>query len=54
VLGRYGVQDIASGYLGVLGPIRMPYGHTISTVNFVSRLMSNIVSENMGKDFAEA
>jgi heat-inducible transcriptional repressor len=54
VLGRYGVQDLASGYLGVLGPIRMPYSHTISTVNFVSRLMSNIVSENMGKDFAEA
>ena len=54
VLGRYGVQDLASGYLGVLGPIRMPYGRTISTVNFVSRLMSNIVSENLGKDFAEA
>ena len=53
VLGRYGVQDLASGYLGVLGPIRMPYGHTISTVNFVSRLMSNIVSENMEKDFSE-
>jgi len=54
VLGRYGVQDLASGYLGVLGPIRMPYGHTISTVNFVSRLMSNIVSENLGKNFSEA
>jgi heat-inducible transcriptional repressor len=53
VLGRYGVQDLASGYLGVLGPIRMPYGHTISTVNFVSRLMSNIVSENLGKNYTE-
>ena len=47
VLARYGVADLASGILGVLGPIRMPYGHTISTVNFVAGLMSNLVSESM-------
>lgn len=50
VLARYGVPDVATGFLGVLGPIRMPYGHTISTVNFVAGLMSNLVSEVMGEE----
>jgi heat-inducible transcriptional repressor len=53
VLARYGVADLASGILGVLGPIRMPYGHTISTVNFVAGLMSNLVSESMGEPLDE-
>ena len=47
VLARYGVPDLATGFLGVLGPIRMPYGHTISTVNFVAGLMSNLLSESL-------
>jgi heat-inducible transcriptional repressor len=45
VLGRYGVPGLATGTLGVLGPIRMPYGHTISTVRFVSDLLSDLVVE---------
>lgn len=45
VLGRYGVPGLATGTLGVLGPIRMSYGHTISTVRFVSDLLSNLVVE---------
>lgn len=47
VLARYGVPELATGFLGVLGPIRMSYGHTISTVNYVAGLMSNMVSEVM-------
>ena len=47
VLARYGVPDLATGILGVLGPIRMPYGHTISTVNFMANLLSNMVGETM-------
>ncbi|MBW2412039.1 MAG: heat-inducible transcription repressor HrcA [Deltaproteobacteria bacterium] len=50
VLARYGVPDLASGILGVLGPIRMPYGHTISTVNFMANLLSNMVGETMSND----
>jgi heat-inducible transcriptional repressor len=50
VLARYGVPDLATGILGVLGPMRMPYGHTISTVNFVAGLLSNLVGETMGED----
>jgi heat-inducible transcriptional repressor len=47
VLARYGVPNLATGILGVLGPIRMPYGHTISTVNFMAGLLSNLVGEAM-------
>ncbi len=54
VLARYGAPDIASGILGVLGPIRMSYGHTISTVNYVARLMSNMVSEAMSEEAIES
>jgi heat-inducible transcriptional repressor len=43
VLGRYGVPGLATGTLGVLGPIRMSYGHTISTVRFVAGLLSDLV-----------
>ena len=45
VLSRYGVPGLATGTVGVLGPIRMPYGRTISTVRFVANLLSDLVSE---------
>jgi heat-inducible transcriptional repressor len=45
VLSRYGVPDLATGTLGVLGPIRMAYGRTISTVRFVASLLSDLVVE---------
>jgi heat-inducible transcriptional repressor len=49
ILGRYGVPGLATGTLGVLGPIRMPYAHSISTVRFVADLLSNLVVElNVG------
>lgn len=43
VLARYGVPGYMTGTLGVLGPIRMPYGRTISTVRFVAGLLSDLV-----------
>lgn len=45
VLARYGVPGLATGTLGVLGPIRMPYGRTISTVRFVAGLLSDLLVE---------
>jgi heat-inducible transcriptional repressor len=45
VLARYGVPGLVTGTLGVLGPIRMPYGRTISTVRFVAGLLSDLVTE---------
>ncbi len=47
ILTRYGIPDQLTGTLGVLGPMRMPYGHTISTVRFIAGLLSDLVSENM-------
>ena len=43
VLSRYGVPGLATGTVGVLGPIRMPYGRTISTVRYVAGLLSGLV-----------
>jgi heat-inducible transcriptional repressor len=45
VLSRYGAPGLVSGTLGVLGPIRMPYGRTISTVRFVASLLSDLLVE---------
>ncbi|MGB8251725.1 MAG: heat-inducible transcriptional repressor HrcA [Anaerolineaceae bacterium] len=47
VLARYGSPGITTGTLGVLGPMRMPYGHTISTVRFVADLLSALVSDTL-------
>jgi heat-inducible transcriptional repressor len=49
VLARYGSPGLASGTLGVMGPIRMPYGRAISTVRFVASLLSDLVVESLGE-----
>jgi heat-inducible transcriptional repressor len=49
VLARYGVPGIATGTLGVLGPIRMSYGRNISTVRFMASLLSDLVNEMLDK-----
>jgi heat-inducible transcriptional repressor len=45
VVGQYGVSGKASGIIGVLGPKRMDYSRAISSVNSVSTLLSESVSE---------
>ena len=47
VLARYGTPNAASGYLGVLGPIRMAYGRAVSTVDYVAGLLSGMMAETM-------
>jgi heat-inducible transcriptional repressor len=47
VLARYGDPESLTGSVGVLGPIRMPYDHTISTVRFVANVLSDLVSETL-------
>ncbi len=47
VLARYGSPGRLTGTLGVLGPMRMPYGRTISTVRFVAGLLSDLVEDMM-------
>ncbi len=48
VVSSYGVQDHATGVLGVIGPLRMPYGRTIGAVRYVSALMSDMVRDIYG------
>jgi heat-inducible transcriptional repressor len=49
VLARYGTPGLATGTLGVLGPMRMPYGRTISTVRFVAGLLSDLVDDMLAE-----
>jgi heat-inducible transcriptional repressor len=45
VLTRYGAGEEILGVMGVLGPVRMPYERTVSVVRYMSRLMSDFVSD---------
>lgn len=53
VLTRYGVANYATGALGVLGPMRMAYGRTISALRFVSDVLSEMVYEMYQSDLEE-
>jgi len=48
VLASYGVEDEVTGAMGVLGPLRMPYSRTVSVVQYMSHLMSNLISDLYG------
>ena len=50
VLARYGVPGLATGMLGVLGPIRMSYARTIPTVRYVAGLLSDLVNDRMADE----
>jgi len=50
VLARYGIPGMATGTLGVFGPMRMPYTRTVPTVRFMADLLSGLVSETMVGD----
>lgn len=47
VIARYGVPGMATGTLGVLGPMRMSYARTIPTVRYVAGLLSDLVSDTI-------
>ena len=53
VLARYGIPGIATGALGVFGPMRMSYSKNIPTVRFMADLLSGLVSETMLGDEAK-
>jgi heat-inducible transcriptional repressor len=43
VLARYGLEDKMSGVLGVIGPTRMPYSRSVSTVQYMTQLLSDLL-----------
>lgn len=49
VLARYGVEDVATGALGVLGPTRMAYGRAIGAVRFVAGLLTSLVYDTYAR-----
>ena len=44
VLSRYGIPHRVGGTIGVIGPTRMDYRRAISTVDCVSKVLSNLVA----------
>lgn len=45
IVATYGIGDNVKGLIGVLGPTRMSYWRTISTVRYMSRLISDLVAD---------
>ena len=45
ILSKYGSPGVATGTIGVLGPIRMAYGPSISVVRFIANILSDLVTE---------
>jgi heat-inducible transcriptional repressor len=45
VISTYGVEDVVTGLIGVIGPTRMSYWRTISTVRYMARLMSDLMAD---------
>lgn len=45
VLNRYGLPNEAIGTIGIVGPTRMPYSRAISTVDYLSSVLSGLATE---------
>ncbi|RLC68530.1 MAG: heat-inducible transcription repressor HrcA [Chloroflexi bacterium] len=50
VISQYGLPDEATGTIGVVGPTRMPYSHTIPTVYYLSSVLSSLVAGLYGRE----
>ena len=48
VISQYGLPEEAVGIVGVVGPTRMPYARTISAVDYLSSVLSQLVAELYG------
>lgn len=45
VFGRYGVPQRLGGSIGIIGPTRMDYARAISSVGYISEILSQMVGE---------
>jgi len=43
ILSKYGSPGMATGTIGILGPMRMSYGYSISLVRFLSSMLSDFI-----------
>jgi len=49
ILSGYGLPGEADGVVGVLGPMRMPYGRTVSAVRYVASMMNDLLHRLYGE-----
>ncbi len=49
VISQYGLPEEAEGTIGVVGPTRMPYSHTIPTVGYLSSVLTELMTGLYGK-----
>ena len=54
ILSRYGVDGETAGVLGVIGPRRMAYPRSISTVRYIAGVMSDLLNDLYGTDKKES
>jgi heat-inducible transcriptional repressor len=54
VLARYGDVNEVTGVVGVLGPLRLPYGIAIPSVRYIARIMTELLDEVGGAGAAQA
>ncbi len=54
VISRYGLPGEAIGTIGIVGPTRMPYARTISTIDYMGAMMSRLVAELYGREISAA
>ena len=50
VTKQYGLPNEAVGTIGVIGPTRMPYAHTIASVDYLSSVLSGLVARLYGRE----
>ncbi len=50
VISQYGLPEEATGTIGVVGPTRMPYSHTISLVQYLSSVLSELLAGLYGRE----
>jgi len=53
VIGRYGLPGEAVGTVGIIGPTRMAYPRAISTVGYLSAVLSGLVAELYGREISD-
>ena len=49
ILSRYGYGEEVAGVVGLIGPTRMAYPRSISTVRYISTMMSELLAELYGE-----
>jgi heat-inducible transcriptional repressor len=48
VVSYYGVGSVAGGFIGVLGPMRLPYAEIVPVVRYVSQVMTESLDDLLG------